>query len=293
MRRSGSAARLPLPFRVINQRMAFLGLIALAIGLMVFGKTETPLVEAVRTRVTDAFVPVLDLLSRPAGAITWVTDRIGSLANAHSDNARLREENQRLLQWEDRARQLEAENRSLRELLGFAPENPVASVSARVIADAAGSFARSFVVAAGSRDGVARGHVAVSAEGLVGRVSDVGDRGARVLLITDISSQVPVVIEGSRARALLAGDNSDRPRLVLLGAGGRPLVGDRVITSGHGGLFPPGIPVGVVAGSADDQPRVAPLVELGRLEHVRLVDYGLQGLLPTIVPPAPVRRGAR
>ncbi|MBL8838799.1 MAG: rod shape-determining protein MreC [Alphaproteobacteria bacterium] len=295
MKRPGATARLPLPFRVINQRVAFLGLFAAAIGLMIFGKTETPVVEAIRTRVTDAFIPVIEALARPASAVSWVSDRLALLAASHSENARLREENHRLLEWEQLARRLEAENRVLRELLRFTPEQTATGTSARVIADAGGSYARSVVIAAGSRDGVARGQIAVAAEGLVGRVGDVGERGSRVLLITDLNSQVPVLIESSRQRAILAGDNSERPRLVFFGAGTRPQVGDRVVTSGHGGVFPPGLPVGTILGGGDDLIRVQPFVDLGRLEQLRVLDYGIQGLLPTPAPPPAggPRRGQR
>jgi rod shape-determining protein MreC len=293
MRRTGATARLPLPFRVINQRVAFLGLFAAAIGLMIFGKTETPVVETLRTRITDAFIPVIEALARPASGISWLSDRLALLAASHAENARLREENERLLEWEQLARRLEAENRILRELLRFTPEQTATGIAARVIADAGGSFARSVVIAAGSRDGVARGQIAVAAEGLVGRVGDVGERGSRVLLITDLNSQVPVLIESSRQRAILAGDNSERPRLVFFGAGTRPQAGDRVVTSGHGGVFPPGLPVGTIIGGGDDVIRVQPFVDLGRLEHMRIVDYGMQGLLPAPAPAPAPRRGQR
>ena len=67
-------------------------------------------------------------------------------------------------------------------------------------------------------------------------------------------------------------------------------VGDRVVTSGHGGVFPPGLPVGTIGGGTDDVIRVQPFVDLGRLEHMRIVDYGMQGLLPAPVP-APASSG--
>src|SRR5262249_11944897 len=218
----------------------------------VFGKTETPIVEITRTRVTDAFIPVIDALARPASGISWVSDRLALLAASHAENARLREENERLLEWEQLARRLEAENRILRELLRFTSEQAPTGVAARVIADAGGSFARSVVIAAGSRDGVARGQIAVAAEGLVGRVGGVGGAGSLGLWIARLNGRARVLIESSRRRAILAGDNSGRPRLVFFGAGTRPQAGDRVVTSGNGGVFPPGLPVGTVIGGGDD-----------------------------------------
>jgi len=124
----------------------------------------------------------------------------------------------------------------------------------------------------------------VTGEGLVGRVSEVGSRAARVLLVTDLNSRVPVIVEGPQQRALLTGDNSERPCLRYLDAGAEIKVGDRVVTSGQGGVFPPGLPVGVVASLDREAPRVEPYVELSRVEYLRIVDYGLADGLPKPVP---------
>ena len=98
-----------------------------------------------------------------------------------------------------------------------------------------------------AEQGVARGQAAIAEGGLVGRLTEIGSRAARVLLITDLNSRIPVVIHGSRTSAVLAGDNSDRPRLVFASEPKAIRIGDRVVTSGEGGVFPPGLPVGVVA----------------------------------------------
>ena len=106
---------------------------------------------------------------------------------------------------------------------------------------------RTVLVNAGTDDRVARGQAAITGEGLVGRLTEVGNRAARVLLITDLNSRIPVTIESSHANAVLAGDNSERPRLLYLPSPDAVKIGDRIVTSGEGGVFPPGLPVGVVA----------------------------------------------
>ena len=107
---------------------------------------------------------------------------------------------------------------------------------------------------------------------------EVGEWTARVLLITDINARVPVLLDNStRQRAVLAGDNSDEPRLLYLPPEASASVGDRVVTSGDGGLFPVGLPIGVVAAVEDRMIKVKPMVDLGKLEHVELVDFGLPG----------------
>lgn len=291
MKRPGPVLRLAAPLRVLAQRFTFLGLVGAAVGFMVLGKAETPLIERARTTLTDALVPILDALSRPVATVNDMADHVSSLTDLHAENARLREENERLLQWQSAARKLELENRSLRELLKFVPEEALSFVSARVVGDSGGSFVRSVLVLAGSRDGVAKGQVAVTGDGLVGRVGETGERAARVLLLTDLNSQVPVIIESSRERAILAGDNSDRPKLTHLAVTAKPQIGDRVMTSGHGGVFPAGLPVGVVVAVGERGARVKPFVEFHRLDHVRLIDFGLSGALVVGAPPPQPRRG--
>lgn len=293
MKRPGPVLRLAAPLKVLAQRFTFMGLVALSVGLMVLGKAETPLVEQVRTTVADAFVPILDALSRPVATVVDLGEKASAMLNVYQENARLREENDRLLRWQTVARNLQAENHSLREILRLVPDAPVSYVTARVVADAAGMFVRSVLVTAGARDGVAKGQTAVTGEGLVGRVGEVGERSARILLLTDLNSEVPVVIENSRARAILAGDNSDQPKLRYLTSDAHPQVGDRVVTSGHGGVFPPGLPVGVITSVGENNVRVKPYVEFGRLDYVRLIDYGLSGTLSVSAPPPALRRSGR
>jgi rod shape-determining protein MreC len=91
-------------------------------------------------------------------------------------------------------------------------------------------------------------------------------------------------VQGSHVNAVLAGDNSERPRLAYVSEPDKVKLGDRVVTSGEGGVFPPGLPVGVIAALDPAGPRVEPYVELSQLGYVLVVDYGLSGALPQPVP---------
>jgi rod shape-determining protein MreC len=272
--------------RAIGQRFALpMFVVALAL-LIMLGKADTSLFERFRTGFADAAVPLLDLAARPAEAVDVVIDRFHDVLALYQENARLREENARLLQWQQAALNLRSENNRLKSLLNLAPESGASFVTAKVIANSGGTFVRSTLVNAGRIDGIVRGQAAITGEGLAGRVTEVGERASRVLLLTDLNSRVPVVIDGSRERAVLAGDNSDQPRLLYLGQKPSVRVGDRIVTSGHGGIFPPGLPVGVVASLENGIVRVEPFVELSRLDYLRIVDYGLSGVLPQPVPPS-------
>jgi rod shape-determining protein MreC len=277
--------------RTSLQRFAFPLLILLSVIMIILGKTDQVMLESLRVAVADGAAPVLEVLSRPLAALVDLGTRARRLVAVYEDNDRLLEENARLLGWQQAALKLASENSQLRGLLKLTPEPTATYLTARVVANSGGAYVRSLMVYAGSENGVARGQAAVTGDGLVGRVSEVGSRAARVLLVTDLNSRVPVIVEGSQQRALLAGDNSDRPCLRYLDTGTAIRIGDQIVTSGQGGVFPPGLPVGVVTSLGGEAPRVAPYVELSRVEYVRIVDYGLADALPKPVPIVP--RGSR
>lgn len=289
--------RFAQPMRGLLHRFAYLGLIVAAFGLMMLGKIDALLMDRVRVHVVDAVAPIMDAISRPAAAIDNAIGKGREIARVHEENVRLRAEVETLRQWESAARHLESENDSLKTLLKWAPPPEASFVTARVIADTGGTFVHSMIVAAGNRDGVKKGLAVMTGEGLAGRIAAVGNHSARLLLVTDLNSRIPAIVERTRTRAILAGDNSERARLVYLSDGGAVTVGDRIVTSGHGGVFPPGLPIGIVTSVAENGVQVKPFVERFQLEFVRIVDFGLEGILegppPPRIEPTTRRRAAR
>jgi len=277
--------RLAVPVKVLSQRFALPVLVLASVVMIVLGKADALLFERIRVVFADVASPVLDIVSQPIAAVDQVVDRVQGAFALSSENAQLRQDNARLMQWQQAAQGLTVENARLRELLNLAPDPTVSFVSTRVIANSGGSFVRSVLIDGGSREGIMRGQAAMTGTGVAGRVTEVGDRAARVLLVTDLNSRVPVAVDGSRERAVLAGDNSDRPRLLYLPARSTVKVGDRLVSSGNGGIFPPGLPVGEVAAIEDGIVRVEPYAELSRLDYLRIVNYGLSGVLPQPVMP--------
>lgn len=254
-------------------------LAVMAIGLLTIEKTSPELAERARGVASDFVAPILDLLSRPSTATADAIDGIRELAALRRENAMLREERDRLLQWQTVARRLDSENQHLRGLMNLAPDPRAHFVSARVVGGSGGAFVRTILVTAGARDGARKNQPAITGEGLLGRVSEVGDRSARILLLTDINSRVPVVVERVHEQAVLAGNNSNSLDLKYLSADTKVEVGDRIVTSGHGGIFPPGLPVGAITRIENGQIVVQPYVDWERTEYVRLVDYELSNLL--------------
>lgn len=285
--RAGAEAWFASPLKAWIQRFTFVLLVGAAFVLMMVGKADTVIVERARTAFGDVMTPVLDALSRPTAAVVGAADSVRELADIRAENARLREELARLQRWESAARQLDAENQALRQILKLAPDPRLSYVTARVVGDYGGAFVRSVLLAAGTRDGVAKGQAAITGDGLVGRVIEAGERSARLLLLTDINSRVPVLIERTRDRALVAGDNSSMLRLLYLPLDAEPVAGDRVVTSGHGGVYVPGIPVGVITRVVEGTVEVQPFVDWDRLEYVRLLNYEMPGMLLSSPTPLP------
>ena len=283
--------RLSPQVRAGIQRSTLPALILLSGAMLVASKTDQTMFDTLRTGLSDAAAPVLDALSRPLGAAEAAVDRVRGLVAVYQENRRLEEDNRRLLQWQQVAIKLNAENRQLQGLLKVVPDRAISYVTARVIANSGGAYVRTVMVNAGGDGGLARGQAAITGDGLVGRLTEVGSRAARVLLITDLNSRLPVKIEGSHTSAVLAGDNSERPRLIYVGTPEALQIGDRVVTSGEGGVFPPDLPVGIVSAVGPSGPRVEPYVELSQIGYLMVVDYGLSGALPQ--PVAPVARPGR
>jgi rod shape-determining protein MreC len=268
------------------QRFAFLALIGITFALMLIGKADTVLVERARIAITDAVTPVLRIMSEPAGAIAGFVSNLRELAAIRRENASLREDNARLMQWQSIAQRLDSENRDLRALLSVAAEPSSRFVTARVVADTGGAFARSVIVNAGTSDGVAKGQVVMNGEGLVGRVIQVGLRSSRVLLITDINSRLPVLVGEAGIRAIMAGDNGGRPRLLYLSEKSVVNPGDKVVTSGDADAFPLGLPIGQVARMGDGVVELEPYMSGDKLQYVRIIDFGLANTIASTTPPA-------
>jgi rod shape-determining protein MreC len=249
----------------------------LACALLIFGRVQPVVVEGARIHAVDTMAPFLDAIARPMTAAANVLGTAEAYLSLRTENEKLRNSNAQLQQWQNATVTLQNENHELQKLLHFKTEPGIAYISARVIADTGGPFMRGLIVTAGKLDGVREGMAAMTGDGLIGRVTEVGDWSSRVLLITDLNSRIPVTVMGSGDRAILAGDNSAHPKLMYLPQDAVLTPGARVVTSGHGGIFPPDLPIGVVAETQKGAYSLVPLADLGRINYVRLVDFNLKG----------------
>ena len=215
-----------------------------AFGVLVLARAQEPVVEDARAWLSDVSAPFMEVLAQPAADIRRLGDGLSSYLSLYEENQLLKEEINALRTAQRELATLRRKVQRYEELLKIPAEAAEQSVAARVIADASGPFVQTVLVNAGRTQGVAKGQAVVDERGLLGRVIHLGDRSARVLLLTDINSRIPVLIEGANLKAILVGDNSGKPVLEYLPPGSRITVGARVVTTPDGGVFPPGVPVG-------------------------------------------------
>jgi len=272
-----SSSSAVLSWRGLSQRFSFIFLAGISVFFLVLSKTQPEAVSLVRAQTTDFIVPVLDVMERPIHAIQSAGSFLRNIVFLRAENLKLKEENAHIVEWQNAVILLEKENRELRELLKFKAEPKASYISARVIADTGGAYTRGLIITAGKVDGVRENMAVMTGDGLIGRVIEVGDWSSRVWLISDLNSRIPVSIAETGDRAILAGDNSSQPKLLFLARDASVPDGAHVVTSGHGGIFPPNLPVGTLKEVARGIFAVLPTADLGRVTYVRLVDFGLEG----------------
>lgn len=228
--------------------------------------------QGTRGLVTDLFAPVLMAVNYPVEKTAAYVKAVTGIAQLQAENARLRSENTRLREWHQMALTLKEENAALHDLLKVKTDPALNYITARVIADSGNAYVKTLLVMAGKQDGVKSKQAAVTGEGLVGRVIETGNNTSRILLLTDINSRIPVMIENNNGHAILAGRNDDRPVLRHLPQDLEAKEGLTVLTSGQGGIFPAGIPVGTLQADTEGGYHVMPFADPAKARYVRIID---------------------
>ncbi len=240
-------------------------------ALFILWRIDNPRVERFRMIIVDRFVPNMEWALAPVTQFTRIISDYQSYAQIYERNQELRQELQRMKGWQEAALQLEQTNAQLRALNNVQLSPGLGFVTGEVITDSGSPFSQSGLLNVGLLDGVEDGQAAVDGLGLVGRVSGVADHTARLIFLSDVSSQVPVVIRPSGQRAILHGDNSLAPNVVFVEAPEDVRPGMRVMTSGDGGVFPPDLLIGQIVFSSTGEIRALLAADFEGLEFVRIL----------------------
>lgn len=277
------------------RRVLFGTFLVLFVALFLLWRIDNPRVEQFRMDLVDSFVPSFEWTTRPVAEAARMISDLRAYSRIYQQNDELRRELQRMQGWREAALQLEQKNAKLLALNKVRLNPRLTFVTAEILADSGSPFRNSAMVNVGRIDGVEDGWAAMDGLGLVGRVAGVGERSARIILVTDASSRVPATIRPSGQHAIVAGDNSPSPTLEFVDQSDELKPGDRVVSSGDGGLYPPDILIGQVFMGKDGRARVRLAADTRRLEFVRVVRSapapsveGPGGLIGPLLPGAPV-----
>ncbi|MPL94953.1 rod shape-determining protein MreC [Rhodobacter sp. 140A] len=270
--------------------IALLALV-LAVSFLAW-RIDSPRVERFRSAFIDRFVPTFDWAMVPVTKFLGMVEGFQSYVRIYEQNQELRRELQQMKAWKEAAVQLEQQNAKLLAQNQVRLDPKLTSVSGVVLADSGSPFRQSVLLNVGSRDGIVDGWATMDGLGLVGRISGVGHTTSRVVLLTDSSSRVPVTIQPSGQKAILTGDNTAFPLIDFLENADAVRPGDRVVSSGDGGVFPAGLLVGQVLQGQDRRLRVRLSADYERLDFLRVLRSHpaeqLQDAGPLIPPPPQV-----
>ena len=253
-------------------RRVLVGLLVIALlGLFLLWRIDSPRVERFRTALVDRVVPSFDWVMTPITKTADMIEQFQSYASLHAQNQDLRRELQQMKAWKEAALQLEQQNARLLDLNQVRLDPKLTHVTGQVLADSGSPFRQSVLINVGARDGILDGWATMDGIGVVGRISGVGERTARVILLTDTNSRIPVTVQPSGQKGLLSGDNTALPPLEFLEKADEVRPGDRVVSSGDGGMFPAGLLVGQVVLGNDRRLRVSLSADYQRLEFLRVL----------------------
>jgi rod shape-determining protein MreC len=279
-----------VPFGLFAGQASGVILLGVSLVLMLAAGFRPSLIDPLRAASTAALGPSLTYFSVPFQGLAGGLDYLFSLTRLRAEVSELRAENKRLEEWFNAAQLLQAENHSLRGLLSVKVQLGLETITTRVIGDWAGPYAQTILIRAGSDDGVNKGDAVLAGGGLIGRVIAVAPQTAAVLLMTDVASRIPVRIEGTNVQAIMAGTNGPHLPLMRIAEGSTARNGQRVFTSGIGGVLPPDLPLGVVHRDHDGRVTVRPYADFGRLLWVRVIKIPARPAAPTIDQPNPNRK---
>ena len=254
-------------------RLVLAAMIIMLLAIFLFWRIDNPRIEKMRMAVIDVVAPNFAWVAIPVTGTVNLVRSAQSYNSIYRQNQELRREIQQMKAWKEAALSFEQENARLLNLNKVKLDPKFTHITGVVLADSGSPFRQTVLLNVGARDGIIDGWAAMDGIGLVGRISGVGDRTARVIMLSDNSSRIPVTIEPTGQYALMVGDNSSRPPIDFVENLEAVRPGDRVVSSGDGGVFPAGLLIGQVVQSSSGRLRVRLAADIQRLEFLRIIRH--------------------
>jgi rod shape-determining protein MreC len=270
--------RVSVLWRVLarHRRVVILAVVLLAAFLLMTAQVrhDRAVVSFVRQAILFTASPFIKLTAVTVGSVSHVWQNYVDLRGLRQENLRLQREAAILQRRIDQLEEQVLETQRLQGLLAMREAWRAEFVAARVVGKDATNWFKTILIDRGSRAGMRRNLPVVAPDGLVGRIVDVTPSTAKVQLITDPVSAAGALMQRTRVTGIVIGNLGAGLRVRYLPLLADVVVGDEVVTSGMGGIFPKGIPVGRVtavertSGALFQEAVLQPKVDLGRLEEV-------------------------
>lgn len=250
------------------------GLFVIALLLILVHKVDIGVISGLSKGVFYITSPLIHMVTLPADGINIVYKKASNMLNVYQENNRLRKENEELFLLKDRMKAIKAENIILKKLLHHYDLPQIKSHTAHVIAETGNAFTNALIIYLGDNASeVKSGYPVVDSHGLIGRIDIVSGKYARVTLVTDINSRIPVISQKSRDKGILAGNNTAQLKLIFSPLMSELQKGDLLVTSGAGGGLPPDIPVARIQSIKMETITALPLFKTTELEIVKILFY--------------------
>lgn len=259
-------------------------LFVMALFIMLLGQAKPKFVEDVRLKVIDFLLPAYFIVEKPVDMVHDFFKDVMNIQNIIQTNKKLENENAQLKGWYHVAMGLAEENVDLKNQLHWVPDSAISYITAHIVVDGSGVYHKAALVMLQAGHNVHVGEIALNGFGLIGRITEVSNRSARILLINDVASRIPVNLTNSHVQAIMEGDNSLYPKLIFYPEEKPPIEGEKIVTDNKGNAFPAGIPVGYVHYFDPLHPVVIPYTPLADLRTVRIFKFKNDDIIPPDAP---------
>lgn len=263
-------------FRLFLRKLVVTLVCISAFGLMILSKADNAHLNKTEDMVSRILNPIIRVIQLPADGIYFVCEKIRDVVRVYADNKVLKNDAAQVDYLKNKMQALKIENELLSQMLSYTPPPDAEFVTAKVIATEGDGFSHSLIAYVLQEKKIQKGQVVLYKEAVIGRVDSVHGAYVRVMLISDINSKIPIIVERSREKGILSGNNTSVLNLVLTSPAADIKKGDKIVTSGVGGIFPSNLPIGFVFNVSQESILIEPIYSIEKIEYVKIVHYALE-----------------